>query len=113
LTTNLLHDLAEASPDALIASGKSGQLSLAASSTCASAYNILSQASSHASCRSTGSSTITMSKLVHTLKQALLGENEGIKNELQTLLTSMTANKSDNSNDDTVDVNNDSIKKRL
>jgi hypothetical protein len=54
-----------------------------------------------------------MSKLVRTLKQALLGGNEGIKNELQTLLTSMTANKSDNSDDDTVDVNNDSIKKRL
>ena len=50
-----------------------------------------------------------MSKLVRTLKQALLGENEGIKNELQMLLTSMTANKTANSDDDSADVN-DSIK---
>ena len=50
-----------------------------------------------------------MSKLVRTLKQALLGENEGIKNELQMLLTSMTANKTANSDDDSANVN-DSIK---
>jgi hypothetical protein len=53
-----------------------------------------------------------MSKLVCTLKQALLGENEGIKNELQTLLTNMTANKPANSNDDSGDVN-DSIKTKM
>jgi hypothetical protein len=67
------------------------------------AYEIISQASTHNS-RSTShsngisSSNITMSRLVCTLKKAMLGNNDGIKDELQTILASLITKSSDGNN---------------